>query len=352
MTHPATVVPSLRSPSSQADMMQIVKAVVAAVAAWVVANDLLGLSSAFLAPWTALLTIHATVYRSLTRGSQAVAATVLGVLLSFVIVVAVGPSAIALGVALLVGMLLGRLTPIRDEGSTIATTALVVITTGQADEGAMLLDRLSGTGIGVVAGMLVNLVIFAPLDYRAARSQVDTVCRESGALLGGMAKELAKDGEEVDSQKWIERSRQIDEQLKHAWQLVRHTSEARIANPRPSSRELDPQTYVSILTRLEDGIAQTRALARTVDQANQAPDRWDPHFREGWLPVLEELGQRLGSPDATVANLRSDLEALIAALSGEHLPRDHWPVYGSLIDSTMNIIDVVDDVASSRQVRS
>lgn len=52
-----------------------------------------------------------------------------------------------------------------------------------------------------------------------------------------------------------------------------------------------------------------------------------------------------------MASLRPDLEALVTGLSGEDLPGDHWPVYGSLIDSTMSIVGVVDDVATSRYVR-
>lgn len=346
-----SLVPIFRSPSTRADLLQVLKAVLAAVAAWVIAADLLEMSSAFLAPWTALLTVHATVYRSFARGAQAVAATVLGVLLSFGIVAAIGPSAAALGLALLVGLLLGRLTPIRDEGSTVATTALFILTTGQADEATMLVDRLGSTGIGVIAGVVVNLVVFAPLDYRAARSQVDAVCRGLGHLLGDMARELVSSAEDVDLEDFIDRSRRLDEDLGHAWELVRHTREARIGNPRPSSRGLEPDTYTRILTRLEDGVTHARAIARTIDQSRQAPETWAPHFRDAWIPLLESLGDRLYSPDATVASLRPDLEALVTDLSGEGLPGDHWPAYGSLIDSTLSIVDVVDDVASSRHVR-
>lgn len=106
-----SLVPRFRAPSTPADLMQIVKAVVAAVTAWVLAHGVLGLAEAFLAPWVALLTVHATVYRSFTRGSQAVVATIIGVLLSYGIVEVIGPSSVALGLALLVGLLATREAP-------------------------------------------------------------------------------------------------------------------------------------------------------------------------------------------------------------------------------------------------
>lgn len=103
-----------------------------------------------------------------------------------------------------------------------------------------------------------------------------------------------------------------------------------------------------LLRRLEEGVAQARAIARTVDQSNQAPDEWSALSRDAWLPLLEAVGERLVSPEADVASLRPDLEGLVRDLS--HGQR--WPVYGSLIDSTLNIVDVVDAVASARAVRT
>lgn len=347
-----SLVPRFRSPSTPADLMQIGKAVVAAVTAWVIAHELLGLAEAFLAPWVALLTVHATVYRSFTRGSQAVVATVIGVLLSYAIVEVVGSSAVALGIALLVGLLVGTLAPIRDEGSTVATTALFLITAGQAEHGGVIVDRLQSTGIGVALGISVNLAIFAPINARSARLQIDTVCRTLGDLLARMSRDLHDAGSDVDASSWIETSQEIDQCLGHAWVLVHQTREARIGNPRRSSRHLDAEEYVSLLRRLEEGLSQTRAIARTIDQSNQVPDEWSGLFREAWLPLLEAVGERLHSPDARVASLRPDVEGLVRNLSHGELASEHWPAYGSLIDSTLNIIDVVDDVASARAVRT
>ena len=59
-------------------VLQLVKTVVAAVVAWVLASQVFALPQAFLAPWAALLVVHATVYRTFSRGLRQVTGAVLG----------------------------------------------------------------------------------------------------------------------------------------------------------------------------------------------------------------------------------------------------------------------------------
>ena len=73
----------LHDPLTWVEVLQLLKTVAAAVIAWVIAVDVLSLPQSFLAPWAALLVIHATVYRTLARGLQQAAAAVIGVLLAF-----------------------------------------------------------------------------------------------------------------------------------------------------------------------------------------------------------------------------------------------------------------------------
>ena len=54
----------LRDPIFWNGATQLVKTVVAAVVAWVLAASTLDLPQPFLAPWSALLVVHATVYRT------------------------------------------------------------------------------------------------------------------------------------------------------------------------------------------------------------------------------------------------------------------------------------------------
>jgi uncharacterized membrane protein YgaE (UPF0421/DUF939 family) len=142
----------LRDPIWWTDALQIVKTVAAAVIAWVLAVYVFDIQQAFLAPWAALLTVHATVYRTFRRGAHHVGATVLGVLVAFVFGSLLGLNALSLGLAILVGLVAGSVRGLRAETTTAAATALVVLTTGISEEPGALLSRLADTGIGIASG--------------------------------------------------------------------------------------------------------------------------------------------------------------------------------------------------------
>lgn len=136
----------------------------------------------FLAPWTALLTVHATVYRSFSRGLQSTVSSGLGVLLSCLIGAFLGVElwtfALAL-LALLVGLVASRLWRIRDEGVAIATTAIFVLGSGFGERAPLLVERLTEVGVGVVFGVVVNVLVIPPLrDTKAARyvDRINLLC--------------------------------------------------------------------------------------------------------------------------------------------------------------------------------
>ena len=344
----------LRSPATQTDLIQVVKTVLAAVAAWWVAADLLHLAQPFLAPWTALLTVHATVHRSLSRGAQSVAATFLGIGLAVVAVALIGLNVVALALALLVGLLIARLPWLRDEGVGAATTALFVLTTGFEQQTDVLAERFLDVVLGVGIGVLVNLVVFPPLNDRSAQHQVDAVNRRMGALMQRMAAEMRASSEPELSREWMEETRDIDRQVDHAWALVNYVREAGHRNPRRlrSPEAGDTTGYEQLLRRLEDGVAQLRALARTVEESSRDAQEWDPRFREPWLDILDEVGRRVADRDADVAQTRTRITDLTRELSSEDLPTLFWPVYGALICALSNVVTIVDDVASERPVRT
>ena len=98
----------LRDPLVWGNAFLLVKAASAAVIAWVLAGSVFGLAQPFLAPWAALLTVHATVYRTFARGAQQVASAVLGVLLAFAAGAVFGVNAAVLAVVLLLGLAAAR----------------------------------------------------------------------------------------------------------------------------------------------------------------------------------------------------------------------------------------------------
>jgi len=334
-------------PETRTDLAQIAKTVLATVAAWWVADDVVGLEQSFLASWVALLTVQATVHRTFWRGAQSVLATALGIVLSYLAVLVLGTNALALGAAVLAGLLLARTPLIRHEGVAVATTAVFVITTGVGDHEMLLAHRLGDTVIGVLVGLVVNVAIRPPLDDRAAVHRLEQAAAALGALLHRIAEECAE-RREPPTRSWIEETRRIDRLLDVAGEEIDFARESQWANlrRRHGGRTLDVAATQDRLVRLEEGVAHARSIARVVDGGAVDVDEWDEDFRRRWSDLTERLGTRLADPDGEVASLRSEVDRLAADLSGDDLPTVHWPVYGALLTALRVIAVVVDDVAS------
>ncbi|MGB3185845.1 MAG: FUSC family protein [Ornithinimicrobium sp.] len=343
----------VRAPGWQTDTLQLLKSVLAAVTAWVLAEQVIGLEQAFLAPWAALLTMHASVHRTIWRGAQTVLATFLGVLIAAGVVQILGISVWSLTAALLIGLALGQVGVLRAEAMTVATTALFVITAGYATEGEpLLLGRLLDTGIGVAVALVINVLVIPPLHDRSAQEQVDAVDRELGQLLQDMAHQMRTPWESQEAEDWIERTRSIESDVGRAWSLVRHATESATWNPRGRRHPSHAQGYAEILKRLEEGISQTRSMARHVRESNRQAQQWEPVFADRFIDLLERTGRCVADPDGDVGSLRHELNALADELSQTNLPGLLWPLYGALIANLRIIVDVVDDVATARPVRT
>jgi uncharacterized membrane protein YgaE (UPF0421/DUF939 family) len=343
----------LRDPVVQTDLLLVLKAAGAAVVAWLLAVQVFDLSQPFLAPWSALLTVHATVYRSVSRGAQQVGSTVLGVLLSFVLAELLGINGLTLFLAMLVALLLARVSPLRDEGVTVATTALFVLTTGYGQQENMLGDRILATVLGIGVGVLVNLLVLPPLNHRSAAQHVDTIDDRLGRLLCGIAESLRRNDSDEAVADWIDETRHLDNELDHAWQSIGYARESARLNPRRRAAVLQrgELSYEEVMYRLEDGVAEARSMARTIRESTFAEHAWDRRFREPWIELLDEVGRRVRSPEADVSELRERIDALTRDLSIGELAEKHWPLYGALLTNLRNVVDVVDDVATTQQVR-
>jgi uncharacterized membrane protein YgaE (UPF0421/DUF939 family) len=331
------------------DLLQLAKTVLAAVAAWVIAASALDLPQPFLAPWAALLVVHATVYRTFSKGTQQVAATVVAVVLASAVGEWLGLSTWAIAVLLVVALVLGAVPWLGEEVSTIATTGLVVLTTGFEDD-VMLISRLFDTAIGVAVGLLVNLVVWPPLRRHTAAKALDRVDDAIGELLVEMASDLGAGGQSEDVEKWIERTRDIDDDLDQAWALVRQAQESARMNPRRPARSMrDPKQWHGLLRRMEQAIADTRSLARTI-AAQSGEDTLDSDFARPWVEMLGDAGRAASSADPSA--LLAVRERL-AAFSEELRTTDRsseWPVYGAMIINLRNIVDSMDEVAAANPI--
>jgi uncharacterized membrane protein YgaE (UPF0421/DUF939 family) len=332
------------------DVLQIAKTVLAAVTAWVLAASVLDLPQPFLAPWAALLVVHATVYRTFSKGTQQVAATVVAVLLAAAVGQLMGLTTPAVAVLLAVSLVLGAVPWLGSEATTIATTGLVVLTTGYESD-AMLISRLLDTAIGVAVGLLVNLLVWPPLRRSTAAKAMDRIDDGIGSLLVDMAGGLGDGCQEEDVKGWIERTRDLDGDLDHAWGLVRQAQESARMNPRRSARQMrDPQQWQDLLRRMEQSVAEIRSLARTLGSQQAHRDAWGDDFALPWIAMLGDTGRAAADADpAALLDVRARLVAFTEEMRTTERSAE-WPIYGALIINLRNIIDAMDVVAEAQPI--
>jgi len=331
------------------EVVQVVKTVAAAVIAWMVATRLWHLPLSFLAPWAALLVVHSTVYRTFSEGARQVGGTVLGVLVAWAAgnLFGLGPTSVA--VALLAGFATGALPWLKGQGTAVAATAVVVLTTGFATNDTMLVHRLADTAIGIATGLLVNFVVWPPLRARTAIAAMNALDDRIGELLGDIGDGLAAGCSREDVRAWVDRTRDLDEDLDRAWALLRQARESARMNPRRSAVALrNPQEWLALLRRLEQAVAETRSMAETIDHGMDERGDWQSAFREPYVVLLRDAGHAIAAADPiSILAVRDRLNELVDRLGSEQPTPRLWPVYGALIINLRNIVDAMDVVAKA-----
>ena len=332
---------------------QVLKTAFATVIAWVLAAQVFNLEQAYLAPWAALLTVHATVFGTLRRGVRQAGASVLGVLVAFAAAQLFGLSAVSVGAAILVGLLVGSVGGLRNETTTTAATALIVLTNGYSHNGGILGARLLDTGVGIAVALLVNLLVWPPLRDRSAASQIDAVAGAVGRVLSEIAARLSSECGPADVDDWIAKSNALDRAIDRAWSVLAEARESGRLNPRRATarRMRAAQGFDDLLGRLGQAVAETRSMARTIGHAGTPTGGWDPDFRERWRELLNRAGGAISTGDVdAVATVRADLTAYADELAIGHLREGFWPVAGAVLVNLRNILDALDVVADAQPV--
>jgi hypothetical protein len=203
--------------------------------------------------------------------------------------------------------------------------------------------------IGVVVGLLVNFTVWPPLRRRTTIAAMDKIDDAIGELLIDMGTTISAGCDRDDIDEWIQRTRELDGDVDHAWSMVRQTTESARLNPRRSAPELrDPQEWHRLLRRMEQTIAEVRSMARTLDAHVVSRRAWRPDFADPWTHLLEETGRALvdADPEALLA-VHERLRDLVREVSALGELVEQWPLYGALIINLRNILDAMGAVATA-----
>ncbi|MGW0809860.1 FUSC family protein [Nonomuraea sp. NPDC002799] len=354
---------------------QIAKATLAAVLAWLLASRLLPHESIWIAPATAVIMVHATVYQTLTNGLRRVAAVAAGVILAAGIGSLLGLNAFSLVLVIPPALLAARWHRMGKHGTDVATTAVLLLSFGAGSQERYLLAYIVATAMGAVCGAAVNTLLWPPLYHRRPEAAFRHLADRAAALLGNVAEGLRRGWDLSGLAEWQHQDTQMRGRLVAAQSAVAAGAESRRYNLRrlTGPRAPDHAPYLRTMTAVSAHIgAIIQALAHLdhdhTPQSSTADVSHD--FARDYADLLDQLAdilttrtrhrddpaparKMLARAHAQAIRIHERMSAKIQAGQVDH--PDGWAISGSLLTDAQRIMTLLadgHDPASAPDVRS
>ncbi len=277
----------------------VLQIALAAALAWLVATELLGGERPFFAPVAAIVTLGVTYGQRGRRAVELALGVAVGILVADLLVLAIGPGAVSLGLVVLlavaVAVLLGSGPLIVNQAGISA--ALVV--TIEPPAGAFAFDRffdaLAGSAVALAVGALLLPVDPIALLRRAAAP----VLAELAGVLDDLAAALdARDRAQVEAA--LVRARGIDALEARLFEAVDAGREtARTAPVRRHARGRVGQ-YAEAAAQVDLAVRNVRVLARGARRAVQLDETVPPAIGDALRDLavaVRELDGALEDPE-------------------------------------------------------
>lgn len=266
------------------------KSALVATISWYIANDLVQAQSPAFAPFSAVLIMQITAYQAVLQALRCVGAVSAGVALQALFGALIGSNLISFVLVALVALIIGRWQRLGTQGFQVVTAAFFAFSTyavaSSATEGAKQLGQivllvLIGCGVGVV----VNVLVLPPVQYRSAEYGIRTLGHSQCDLAGDIAAALR--AEELDkerTQHWRHRAKRLEPVVAQAQSSVQTAWESTYYHPfRVLRRRLEGggpsfTGYQQLTDALERVSHQLASVTRSFDQWHDAGEH--PEYRE------------------------------------------------------------------------
>ncbi|MGW3111035.1 FUSC family protein [Streptomyces sp. NPDC001091] len=291
------------------------KSALASTLAWWVAHDLLNASSPAFAPFSAVLIMNATIYKSVWQALRYTAAVTVGVAVQAAIGFVVGPDLFAFVLVAVIALCIGRWPALGEQRSQVATAAFFAFSTYAG--ATTTSDKVNQLGqiivlvlIGCGLGLLVNLCVAPPLRYRSAEHGLQVLASEIETLLDDMADGLCTG--DVDAEragKWRRAGESAQRAVGQARAGLSTAENSLPFNPRrllPAHRSyLSFDRYRQSVDALERAVYQLGSLTRSLGRWRETENTYT------YAPALKAYADFAGS-------LR-DIAHVIAGLDSDTL---------------------------------
>ncbi|WP_055498577.1 FUSC family protein [Streptomyces albus] len=251
------------------------KSALAATVAWFVAHDLMAARSPAFAPFSAVLMMQVTVYRSLLQSLRYLGAVVAGVAIQAALGFLAGPDLLTFALVALIAMVIGRWRRLGTQGGQVATAAFFAFSTytaatGNAQRVEQLGQIVALVGVGCAIGVVVNVLILPPMRYRGAEEGIRILAHSLCDLLGDIWPAL-RDGDldEERTRHWRQRTTAFGSLNSQARAAFDTAVESKFYNPRrllAGHRDRGFSGYGEVLSALQRVTWQVTSLTRTLEQ--------------------------------------------------------------------------------------
>ncbi|MFC9282455.1 aromatic acid exporter family protein [Streptomyces collinus] len=285
-------------PGRERDLaVQALKAALAAWVAWAVSGWWLHAPVAFVAPWVAVVLVESTVYRSIARGLQQLAAIAVGTVVATAVGLLLRDTMTAMALVMPAVMLLGHWRRLGSQGIYAATGALFVLTNGPVALSTSA-ARLGEGLFGALVGIAVNALIRPPVYLRDTRAVLRDATDEAQDILRAVADGLAEgrwDAEEAGA--WHERALRLRRLVEQAYASLERSRESLRVNLRHRRRATSAgQGYDDAVLVLDYASVHTTGVTRTVLEATaeeRADHRPHPELSRRYARFLNQTARAL-----------------------------------------------------------
>lgn len=364
---------AVRGPGDARDgMLLLLKGAAAATAAWCLSSWLLPSNVTAFAPFTALLALQSTVYRSLWDSAQYLGAMAIGTAVAAGFGSTAGVHVWSLLVLVFTALLVARLDLLGQQATQVPVVALFAFVGG----GGRIdyIGHLVGSAtIGVCCGLVAHLAIAPSPHTDTAQQRVEDLAARARSMLRTLAR--TAEGRSTDEGAWEDWPRRCEElaaQAKHARAVLDREHENTKLNPRRrwSSAEEALQRCHETISMVERTGTHIRSIARALEYEPEAsasssgPSRTPrasvsadflPSYAQllhGTAAALDCLGPPQGPEDPD--RLRACLDEAArryeeVATMARNGPLDHpgeWPVHGTALLEAARILDEIEGTFS------
>ncbi|RXZ67601.1 FUSC family protein [Agromyces albus] len=321
-------------------ILQVLKAAVATIAAWLVAGWLIPGPLPVFAAIAALLVVQPSVNQSFGKAIERSIGVILGVVIATGISLGLGQSSWIILAAIMIAMLVAwalKMTP--GTSNQVAISAMLVLALGSASP-EYAVDRVIETLIGAAIGIVVNALIVPPVAVAPARGEVALLGGELAASVDRLADALEQRRSPGAVDALMIEARLLRPMRDAADSAIAAGEESLTLNPRRSAHRSELVQLRELLERLSPIVTQvigmTRAFADHYDDALHD----EPTVRaiaEQLRRVAHDVRLLVRVAEPEPEPMTSEVPALTSALVVAPPRSGHWILVGSLMEDLRRI---------------